>query len=123
MSIPEGGWKVGDRAKAFGVMGVITCLSTCLSTVEEEPLWQKDDDKSISYWFTKDGRYASWCKEPSLIFVERPKRKVTKTVERWVNVYPDVFGREHETREGADIARCSECIACVKLTGTYEVEE
>jgi len=123
MSIPEGGWKVGDRAKAFGVMGVITCLSTCLSTVEEEPLWQKDDDKSISYWFTKDGRYASWCKEPSLIFVERPKRKVTKTIERWVNVYLWGTGITHDTEGKANHFAGADRIACVKLTGTYEVEE
>ena len=51
----------------------------------------------------------------------RPKRLVKKTVEAWANVYK-AAKHFHPTQEKADYYRGSR-IACVKLTGEYEVEE
>ena len=58
----------------------------------------------------------------------RPKRKVKKTIEWWVNVYPGgCLGHGQETKEEADKAAIGSIygspVACVKLTGEYEVEE
>lgn len=50
---------------------------------------------------------------------ERPKRKVTKTVVRYVNIYQemeDTFLNEEVAQQRVLDNR----IACVKLTGTYE---
>lgn len=54
----------------------------------------------------------------------KQKRMVTKTVEVYMNVYQNplnncVYESESEANVGTDGGR----IACVKLTGTYEVEE
>lgn len=49
--------------------------------------------------------------------------KVTKTLEGWVNVYGTYMGMVHKTRDDADRSAGSTRIACVKVTGTYEVEE
>jgi len=120
MSTPEGGWKVGDRAKAFGVMGTVTRYVT---HVPYPIFWSPNNDEKSSMLFMDDGRLYHWCKEPSLIFVERPKRKVTKTIERWVNVYLWGTGITHDTEGKANHFAGADRIACVKLTGTYEVEE
>lgn len=55
----------------------------------------------------------------------KPKEKVTKTIEKWINVYEDGgLGEAHNSVKKAE----DDCnvrrsrIACVKLTGTYEVE-
>ena len=53
------------------------------------------------------------------------KKKVAKTIERWINVYPDgvtlktVYESEGDALRGATDGS----ICRVKLTGTYEVEE
>ena len=64
----------------------------------------------------------------------RPKRKVKKLVERWMNVHhvdgKTSFSRGCDTKEEADAFEEANIrngrnrrIACVKLTGEYEVEE
>ena len=54
---------------------------------------------------------------------ERPKRMVTKTIERWWNRYPGLDQTTYETKSAADNNATERRIECVKLTGTYEVEE
>lgn len=60
---------------------------------------------------------------PKIIAPPKPKRKVVKTVERWLNVHKDgrtfTFSSERDANQRSDFER----IACVRLTGTYEVEE
>lgn len=53
----------------------------------------------------------------------KQKRMVTKTVERWENIYHNGTMCIYGSKEQADRAATSGRIACVKLTGTYEVEE
>jgi hypothetical protein len=55
----------------------------------------------------------------------KPKQKkmVTKTVEYWMNFYGSGYRLIYSSKELADRAATPERIACVKLTGTYEVEE
>jgi hypothetical protein len=57
----------------------------------------------------------------------RPKRKVKKTVEGWLNVYVNPYWNAcfHLERDEADRNQigCNKRIACVHVTGEYEVEE
>jgi hypothetical protein len=55
---------------------------------------------------------------------------VTKTVEMWANIYPNGNSVAHTSKQSAEkaaevnnIAGLTDRIACVKLTGSYEVEE
>jgi len=52
----------------------------------------------------------------------REKKMVTKTVTRWVNIDADGYTRTFDIREIADIEQHPDRIACVKLTGEYQVE-
>lgn len=79
-------------------------------------------------WFS-DGR---WDKYPTysdlveFLGIEKPKKKVTKSVERWINIYTHnpMGGLIFETEEEAIRWQSSfDKIATVKLTGSYEVEE
>ena len=55
---------------------------------------------------------------------EKPKKIVTKTLEGYVNVYPNHIGCYfYPTRKSAKDAATGDVIATVKVTGTYEVEE
>jgi hypothetical protein len=63
-----------------------------------------------------------WDEIP-IIAPPRPKRMVTKTVEVWMNVYSDIKNNTWLTQEAADKYASPNRIACVKLTGSYEVEE
>lgn len=82
--------------------------------------------------FDKHGRRLSeynktlFWDEIKIVPPERPKIKVKKKVEVWLNVYPEeplAKGNIHYSREQADYIAWSERIVCVRLTGTYEVEE
>lgn len=62
--------------------------------------------------------------EPTIIAPEKPKSRVTKTIERWVNVYEDGCStKAYTSKEEANKRAYYDRIACVKLTGTYVVEE
>lgn len=52
-----------------------------------------------------------------------PKRKVTKTVRGWVNLYLMEEGHFYYTREHADKNASNFRLACVEMTGSHEVEE
>ena len=90
----------------------------------------ENHDEVDTYMF--DGRSKEIHKNPTLFWDEikitpppRPKRKVKKSIEGWANVYK--HGRWwyfYEDKERADWAdSCGERVACVKLTGEYDVEE
>jgi hypothetical protein len=73
--------------------------------------------------FTSDGKYLNQHTHPVLTLVERPKKKVTKTVECWANIYPDGSAVFRTTKEHADKCALVNRIACVHMTGSYEVFE
>ena len=81
--------------------------------------------------FTKDGHFSTKLAEPLLKLIERPKKKkmVKKTIEVWANIYDDgcitiIQGPSLSlSRQQAEKCSMSGRIACVKLTGEYEVEE
>ena len=53
------------------------------------------------------------------------KRMVKKTVEHWINIYDKFNGCYYESEDAAKYGqdKKQKLIACVKLTGKYEVEE
>ena len=73
---------------------------------------RKSDVKPSYFW-----------SEPQYETPPRPKRMVKKTLEGWLNIYPDIPPQYHETRELADKRASSHRIACAGLSGSYEVEE
>jgi len=84
----------------------------------------------VSHSYTKDGcpsghpfgRTLYWP-GVKIIAPERPKKKVVKTVERWMNVYPHGVEHLHPDEKSALRCKTDACIATVKLTGEYEIEE
>ena len=84
--------------------------------------------------FMLDGRCSVADKLPTLFpenmvpqyyldLCPRPKRKVKKTLEIWVNIFPDDGFTVYNSKKIADDLAVSTRIACVKMTGEYEVEE
>lgn len=89
-----------------------------------------DECEGDSLWFTKEGGYNGYTTPdlyygpPEIIGPPKPKRMMQKTVKRWAIVYP--LGRYsglYPTKEEAESNASPGRIACVELTGTYEVEE
>lgn len=111
-------FKVGDVVEWCGARGIVERLDAGTSY----PITVKFESGAYNS-FTKNGKYYSWHKTPGLKLISRPKKRVKKTVEAWANVYahclPDLFNCE----ANADARASNSRIACVKLTGEYEVEE
>lgn len=110
-------FKVDDVVEWCGARGIVTKFDFG----EQLSVRAKFDDNSV-WSFTRDGRACDWHKTPSLVFISRPKKMVTKTVEAWANVYADNSVVIHRTREQANEMHVKDRITCVKLTGEYEVE-
>jgi hypothetical protein len=106
-------FKVGDFVEAFGRYGAVTSTSNWVEV--------KFEDGTLAV-FQQDGKFAAWHALPSLKLIERPKRKETRTVEAWVNVYLNGGQVLYHKKVTADLYAGSNRIACVRLTGSYEVE-
>ena len=82
----EGGFRVGDKVRAFGVDGVITnddhCDSMRYVFPDSKPLLVEFGSKH--QWFMRDGRVAIWHKEPSLILISRPPRTVKRKFYQYI---------------------------------------
>lgn len=93
--------------------------------------FRRKTDSSVYYYIYKMNSNLTienaiaddWEIEPML------KRKVTKTVRGWVNVYTepckfnDIFPAKDIADYYATLAGCPKRTACVEMTGTYEVFE
>lgn len=90
----------------------------------------KVEDDSLFDFIYFDGRKSRgdvfpmlYHSKPEISDPPPPKRMVKKTIERWMNVYEEGHAYVHETEREADRDRALGRIACVHLTGEYEVEE
>ena len=66
-------FEVGDTVESFGVKGVVT-------VVEADsyfPIHVEFETEEVEY-FTPDGRFFEWAKEPSLKLVEKAKKEEPK---------------------------------------------
>lgn len=82
-------------------------------------------------YYTEEGKMQySWA-GPQLLTEEEaaklgyypPKKKVVKTLERWINLYDAANEFVYHSKEEADREAGPDRISCFKVTGTYEVEE
>lgn len=110
-------FKVGDIVEWCGARGIVTKFDFG----EHLSVRVKFDDNSV-WSFTRDGRACDWHKTPSLFIVSRPKKMVTKTVEAWANVYAHYIPNLFNYKANAEARASNSRIACVKLTGEYEME-
>lgn len=115
-------FKVGDIVEFGGNQGVVISDT---ATPPHQILAEFDADTPTAtyHYFTSDGRFSVKHTKPLLNLVERPKKKVKKTLEIWANVYKDGFYACYDTAQEANGHSTPGRTTCVKLTGEYEVEE
>lgn len=113
--------KVGDRVYSLQYgWGTIKATGCCVyAACPIEVRFDADGKKSI-YDIIPDLYYGP----PEIIGPEKPKRMVKEEVRLWLNIYPKSCCKiTYSSRSRADSAAAPDRIACVELTGSYEVEE
>ena len=114
----------GDICSFGGVKGTISYFPYNY----EYPICLNYENDSHYDVFTRDGKARTFHSEPSLLFLERPtkKKKVTKTVEVWINIYTENteydWAYVYKTKKAADESAVDNRIECIKLTGSYEIK-
>ena len=112
-------FKVGDKVRAFGCDGVVTDIRLGYNYPVRVKYPHLDHEVS----FIMDGRAQLWHKEPSLVLIDRPKKKVKRSMTLWFNVYPSgPAGYGHISKESADELAFEDRIACVKVPIEWEEE-
>lgn len=123
--------KVGDKVYSLiGGFGEITerTIYLGISRLHIEFPYRKDEYDLDGCLGGAYDQVLFWDK-PEIIAPPKPKRKEKRTIEGWVNVYEDGATRYYQTLEEAQNGireRMNECvrkIACVRVTGEYEVEQ
>lgn len=121
--------KVGDRVWSVLLgWGTVINVSNAGSLVIHVKFdcGRNDNFSKKGYRLSDDVYPALFWDEVKITPPPRPKRKVTKTLEGWVNLYPELSvdcSKFHDTKESADNHAHQSRVACVHVTGTYEVEE
>jgi len=116
--IPEGGFKVGDVVEWCGVRAKVNHEGDDYVEV----LFRVGSHMK-AYRFSKQGHFADWHEEPSLKFISRPKKKVTKTIELWGVILPSGMLNGVFTYKPIVTEDYASGHILIRLTGTYEVEE
>lgn len=116
-------FQVGDVVEAFGVEGVVSEID---DNEPHYPLLVKFPNGEQDY-FAISGKYISWHKEPSLKLIERPKKKVLKTMYQAICKYltgPRFYITDslYEDEEMAALAHGRKFIALGPAI-TFKVEE
>lgn len=111
--------QVGDVVDYGGLQGtVVDVYNNSLAQVAEVISINKRRTD-----FYLDGTTMQGQTKPVVTIVSRPKKKVKKKLEGWVNIYKDGHCL-YPNKESADrTANKDVRVACVKVTGEYEVEE
>lgn len=121
------GDKVWDVLCGYGVVvEILTRIEVGFGTLGVQGYYSKN--------YTLEGYYRDYHLTPVLYFDKppiieppRPKRKVVKTVEHWINLYSDgSISRNFPTKCEASnnvSEKYKDTAVQVHLTGTYEVEE
>jgi hypothetical protein len=112
-------FQVGDIVEFGGIRGVVF-----INTMSKYPVSVVFDSEDLyAEDFTIDGRLYEEHISPLLVLIERPKKKIKKTIDvsAWMNVYNDGFTGLFKTELGAEQHAHSR-IACAELKGSYEIE-
>jgi hypothetical protein len=119
--------KVGDKVYSFTSGEGEICqvdFASSYSIMVKSPAGHESFTTKGAY--RMNGEQTLFWSKPVFETPTRPKRVAKKDVVRWANVYPynnNVGAHNYPTKEEADSKASNERIACVRLTGTYEVEE
>jgi hypothetical protein len=111
-------FKTGDIVEFGGVLGRV--VSSDYNNVY--PIWVDFNDYHTS--FTLDGRYKLEHTKPLLVLIERPKKKVKKTI--WFNIYKN---KSHDFTTSWSHDSEQSALCCAEGSGGYlktictEVEE
>lgn len=92
--------------------------------IEDGSLFSKDVTVSkelvaLAYKRASSINHTDWLEK----HFPKPKKMVTKEITVWLNVYNHYDSTSHKTKQEADEAAIITRIACVEVSGTYEVEE
>ena len=84
--------------------------------------------KLVGYWqdtcqILEDGGCNYWVYEHALRKLKPKKKMVSKIAVYWVNIYEGSDHGTYTSEEDANDGQGDNRIACVKVTGSYEVEE
>jgi hypothetical protein len=110
-------FKVGDVCDFMGLEVVVLQFTSGAAY----PI-RANSKEGHYFYLTEDGRANVAHTKPSLVLKHRPKKKVTLV--RWINVYKNCAGPTvWSTEELADKYAYPDRIACVQVTGEYEVEQ
>ncbi len=104
-------FEVGDVVEWCGVRGIVSELDEGVKVIFPNKL---------PLYFCSDGKYEHWHKEPSLKLIEKAKKKVNKSVTRWVNIDRDTFCKIYDSPELADECQNTGRIACVPVKIEWE---
>lgn len=110
-------FQAGDIIEFGGLEGIILQIR---SDTEYPLIVRLSNQEVIS--FTLKGLYSNTHTKPLLNLVKRPKKLVKKQIIGWANIYPG-FTCFHNTEQLANNGHLRDRIACVKVTGEYEIEE
>lgn len=110
--------QMGDKVQMGEMIGEVTKVQTHWAWVS----WNGISETKTAI-FTINGLMFDFHPAPALIIIDRPRKKVKKTLDLWVNIYE--WGTETcETKEEAEECACEDAIATkVHMTGEYWVEE
>ena len=119
--------KVGDRVLSLKYgWGTVERIDSFCTTHSFKVVFGSRRD-----WYTVNGKLFVddfvpdlYYGPPEIIGPEKPKRMVKEEVRLWLNIYPKSCCKiTYSSRSRADSAASPDRIACVELTGSYEVEE
>jgi hypothetical protein len=112
-------FQIGDIVECAGVRGTVVSVS---DDDISDPVEVRFEYKTFES-FTLNGRTKHWHLKPSLILIERPKKKVIR--KGWINAYPSETSSHsgdliHKSKEDADKCASPDRIACIPIE--YEVK-
>jgi len=122
-------FRTGDRVRWGGIEGVVVKVTCAFSQDDTLEVVFDADPTAKNQWFLSDGRIYDYHTEPSLVLIERPKKKVKK--HGWVNIF-GLDAAPGQTFSSRVYTSCEDAAgAAVILGGTlykilafdYEIEE
>lgn len=113
-------FQVGDIVSFGGCEGTVTEINTVDPSY---PYPIRCNFLVSEMTFMLDGKVSLWHTEPLLKFIRRPKKKVKKTRDVWINVFPDFEGIYRSKEEADKTCWIHQRIACTKVTLEWEEEE
>jgi hypothetical protein len=109
-----------DAEKYIGRTMEFADRKEALKNVWERGIFTGRNSRVTDYSFGYGGYYWQFCRTCPETF---QKKKVKKTVERWINIYPGGSEYSFTSESLANISAGPTRIVCVHLSKEYEVEE